>query len=325
MRPIILGFFAAFFFAFTFVLNRSMELSGGSWIWSASLRYIFMVPFLLVLVIGRRNLKPLLQEMKRKPGRWLIWSFVGFGLFYAPISFAAAYGPGWLVASTWQITLLSGALLSPLFFEMKQTGNGQMKVRGKIPFIGLAMSLLILIGVGMMQMEQAGNLTRKELALSILPVIIASFAYPLGNRKMMEVCGNRLDAYQRVLGMTLASLPFWFLLSIYGAATVGPPSGGQLYQSLLVALTSGVIATVLFFKATDLVKGNMQKLAAVEATQSFEVLFAVSGEILLLSAPLPSYLSWVGMLFVVLGMVLHSYVSQKEVPIKLRLPKVKSV
>jgi Na+/melibiose symporter-like transporter len=100
------------------------------------------------------------------------------------------------------------------------------------------------------------------------------FAYPLGNRKMMDVCEGRLDAYQRVLRMTLASLSLWLLLSLYGLFTAGLPSGGQSLQSLLVALCSGVIATVLFFMATDMVRGNMQKLAAVEATQSIEVLFA---------------------------------------------------
>ena len=83
--------------------------------------------------------------------------------------------------------------------------------------------------------------------------------------------------------MTLASLPFWFLLSLYGFFTVGAPTKMQSFQSLLVALFSGVIATVLFFKATDLVRGNMQKLASVEATQSMEVLFALAGELLFLS------------------------------------------
>ncbi|WP_419393257.1 multidrug resistance efflux transporter family protein [Cytobacillus praedii] len=325
MRPIIFGIFAAFFFAFTFILNRSMELSGGSWIWSASLRYLFMVPFLLMIVVCRRNLKPLLLEMKRRPGVWLLWSFIGFVLFYAPLSFAAAYGPGWLVAGTWQITIISGSLLAPLFFETKKMESGSVKVRGRIPLAGLMMSLLILIGVGIMQGDQADSLSAKAFMWGVLPVILASFAYPLGNRKMMEVCGNRLDAYQRVLGMTLASLPFWLLLSIYGAAAVGLPSIGQTVQSLLVALCSGVIATVLFFKATDLVKGNMSKLAAVEATQSFEVLFAVSGEWLILSAPLPTFVSWVGMLLVIIGMILHSYVSQRETPIKLPIVKYKSV
>ena len=33
-----LGILSSFFFAFTFILNRSMNLSGGYWIWSASLR-----------------------------------------------------------------------------------------------------------------------------------------------------------------------------------------------------------------------------------------------------------------------------------------------
>jgi len=319
MRPILLGVLAAFFFAFTFILNRSMALSGGSWIWSASLRYLFMVPFLLVIVIGRRNLKPLLMEMRQEPLAWLLWSIIGFGLFYAPLSFAAAYGPGWLIAGTWQITIISGSLLAPLFFEIKQTENGFVKTRGKIPFIGLSMSMIILLGVAFMQFDQANELSTKELVLGILPVIIASFAYPLGNRKMMEVCGSRLDAYQRVLGMTLASIPFWLLISIYGVTTIGMPSNGQIIQSLLVAIFSGVIATVLFFQATDLVKGDMKKLATVEATQSIEVLYAVAGELLLLSAPLPSYLSWSGMGLVIVGMVLHSYISHREKPLRIKL------
>lgn len=83
----------------------------------------------------------------------------------------------------------------------------------------------------------------------------------------------------------------------------------QVYQSGLVALFSGVFATVLFFAATDLVQGNMQKLGAVEATQSFEVLFAMIGEVIILSAPLPSATATVGISLVILGMALHSYVS----------------
>lgn len=131
--------------------------------------------------------------------------------------------------------------------------------------------MIILLGIVLMQLEHAKQFSFENLLWGVVPILIASFAYPLGNRKMMDVCEGRLDAYQRVLGMTLASLPFWFLLSLYGIYTVGLPSGGQSLQSLLVALFSGVIATVLFFMATDLVRGNMQKLAAVEATQSMEV------------------------------------------------------
>jgi drug/metabolite transporter (DMT)-like permease len=313
LKSIIIGICASFFFAFTFVLNASMELSGGSWIWSASLRYIFMVPFLLCIVIIRKNLRPLLKEMREQPGPWMVWSFVGFGLFYAPLCFAAAYSPGWLIAGTWQITIISGALLAPLFFETVQTKNGPLKVRGKIPYKGLIMSMIIVLGIVLMQMEHAKELSFEILLLGAVPILLASFAYPLGNRKMMDVCEGRLDAYQRVLGMTLASLPFWFLLSLYGLFTVGLPSKGQSIQSLLVALFSGVIATVLFFMATDKVRGNMQKLAAVEATQSFEVVFALIGEMIILSIPLPSSFSWIGIFIVIVGMILHSYVSNRRV------------
>ncbi|MED0678530.1 multidrug resistance efflux transporter family protein [Aneurinibacillus thermoaerophilus] len=311
MRPIFLGICAAFFFAFTFVLNREMELSGGSWIWSASLRYVFMIPFLFFffLVMTRKKFGSLLQEMRKQPGAWLLWSFVGFGLFYAPLCFAAAYGPGWLIAGTWQITIISGSLIVPLFYETIQTAKGTIKVRRRIPFKGLAMSIIILFGVALMQFEHASQLSPKDVWLGVLPVIMASFAYPLGNRKVMEMCEGRLDAYQRVLGMTLASLPLWLILSFYGFFTVGLPSKGQITQSILVAIFSGVIATVLFFRATDMARGNMQMLAAVEATQSMEVLFAVAGELVVLASPFPSGLSWIGMLLVIIGMILHSYVS----------------
>jgi drug/metabolite transporter (DMT)-like permease len=312
MKPIILGIFAAFFFAFTFILNRAMDLAGGSWIWSASLRYFFMVPFLFIIVLSRKNFKPLLTEMKKQPGIWLLWSTVGFGLFYALICFSATYAPGWLIAATWQVTIISGSLLAPLFYETVWTKNGPLQQKGKIPFKGLAMSLIILLGIVFLQFEQAGRLSVIKLSLGVFPVVVASFAYPLGNRKMMDVCGGRLDVFQRVLGMTLASMPFWIILSIYGLLSAGPPSMGQTIQTGLVAISSGVIATILFFQATDLVRGNMQKLAAVEATQSTEVLFALIGELVLLKSAFPSLLSWIGMIFVMGGMMLHSFISHKK-------------
>ncbi|TWT08514.1 multidrug resistance efflux transporter family protein [Planococcus sp. CPCC 101016] len=311
MKPIIIGIIAAFFFAFTFVLNATMEAGGGSWIWSASLRYIFMVPFLLFIVLSRKNLLPLLQEMNRNKRAWALWSFVGFGLFYAPLCFAAAYSPGWLIAGTWQITIIAGTLLAPLFLITIHNNKEPVQLRGKIPIRGLMISFIILAGVSLMQLEHVSTVSSATLWFGFIPVLIAAFAYPLGNRKMMDLCEGRLDAYQRVLGMTLASLPFWLLLSLYGFLTVGGPTASQSFQTLIVAISSGVIATVLFFKATDLVRGNMQKLGAVEATQSMEVLFALAGEMLFLTIAWPSGLSLIGLLLVMLGMMLHSYVSGK--------------
>ncbi|MCK9905933.1 multidrug resistance efflux transporter family protein, partial [Frankia sp. Cpl3] len=166
---------------------------------------------------------------------------------------------------------------------------------------GLLMSLIILAGVAIMQAEQANQLSAKEVVLGILPVVIAAFAYPLGNRKMMAAVQGRLDAYERVLGMTLASTPFWLLLSFYGLAVDGAPSYGQTFQSIVVAISSGLIATVLFFSATDMVKGSASQLAAVEATQAGEVIFAVLLEMMMVHAVAPSLWSMIGMVLVMVG------------------------
>ncbi|MGN7763001.1 DMT family transporter [Paenibacillus sp. 22594] len=310
MRPILLGVCSALFFAITFVLNRRMELSGGSWAWSASLRYLFTLPFLLTIVAGRGRLRPLLAAMKEKPSAWLLWGTVGFGLFYAPICFAAAYAPGWLTAGTWQITIISGSILAPFFGQWVNGPSGRLYIRGKIPLRGLGLSLIILLGVVLLQAEHARTLAPEQVLMGIIPVLIASFAYPLGNRKMMELCGDRLDVFQRILGMTLASLPFWVIVGLYGLADSGLPSSSQAGQSLIVALSSGIIATVLFFRATDMVRSSMGGLAAVEATQSLEVLFTLAGEMLILSSPVPSMLSWIGIAVIIIGMALHSLFSE---------------
>jgi drug/metabolite transporter (DMT)-like permease len=313
MKAIILGVLASFFFAFTFVLNRAMDLEGGSWIWSASLRYVFMVPLLWGIVAARGNVGNLFTVMSKNWKSWVLWSFVGFVLFYAPLSFASSFGPGWLIASTWQITIISGILLTPLFSQKTETSAGVTYMKARIPLQGLLMSLIILAGVVIMQLEHATLLGIKEVIGSVIPVLVASVAYPLGNRKMMEICDGQVDAFQRVLGMTIASLPFWFLLAGYELAVSGAPAMSQVIQCLIVALSSGLVATVLFFFATDIVKNDPQKLAAVEATQSGEVLFALAGELWFLSAPMPSLLSWLGMGLVIAGMILHSYVSHKPV------------
>ncbi|OGX79831.1 hypothetical protein A6395_04310 [Exiguobacterium sp. SH31] len=50
----------------------------------------------------------------------------------------------------------------------------------------------------------------------------------------------------------------------------------------------------------------MGKLATVEATQAFEVLFVLIGELMFLHAGRPSGLSLVGISLVMIGVMLHS-------------------
>lgn len=307
-KAFILGIGASFFFAFTFILNQQMNISGGSWLWSSSLRYIFMLPILFIILIIKNQLSDVLNDIMKKPIQWIIWSTIGFGLFYAPLSFASVYGASWLVAGTWQITIVAGALMSPLFFKSINTKNGICKTRNKIPKKSLLMSSIILLGIFLMQFEEARNMSWLETLLGIVPVILAAFAYPLGNRKMMEVCDNKFSTFQRVFGMTLCSMPFWVIISISGVLSVGLPSKEQIVQSLIVAVFSGIIATILFFKATDIVSNDTHKLAVVESTQSGEVIFTLLGGVFIFYDKIPTLIGLIGIMLVVIGMILNSLI-----------------
>ena len=307
-KAFLLGVAASFFFAFTFILNQQMNISGGSFLWSSSLRYIFMLPLLLIIMIINRQLNPVLNDIINKPIQWITWSTIGFGLFYAPLSFASAYGASWLVAGTWQLTIIAGALMSPLFFKNIKTPAGICKVRNTLPKKSLLMSSLILLGIFLMQFEQSKNVSFSEIISVVIPVILAAFAYPLGNRKMMEICDDKFNTFQRVFGMTLCSMPFWILISIFGVLSVGMPSNGQILQSLVVAIFSGIIATILFFKATDIVSNDSHKLAVVESTQSGEVIFTLIGGVFIFHDKYPTFVGLAGIILIVIGMILNSIV-----------------
>ncbi|WP_322922231.1 multidrug resistance efflux transporter family protein [Paenibacillus campi] len=310
MKAVWIGVAASFFFASSFVLNRLMEVDGGYWVWSGALRYFFMVPLLGMLVLLRKELRPVWQELRRQPLRWLLWSTVGFGLFYAPLCASAMYAPAWLTAAGFQLTIVAGMLLSPLFWFTSSGAHGDVRQRGRIPRSALGIALILLAGIGLMQLEQAQAGAGSW--QGIILIIIAAIAYPLGNRKMMEVCDGRLNAFQRTLGMSIASLPFWLVLSLFGWVHSGLPSAGQVGQSLLVALFSGVIATVLFFGATDQARSHPARLAAVEATQALEVVFTLLGEWILLGIMLTSLGMWAGMVLVVSGVVVNAWLSMRQ-------------
>ena len=286
-----LGVVASFFFAFTFVINRSINLGGGDPLWSAALRYLLLTPILFILMLPGGRWKPVFRQIAAAPGAWLLWSTVGFGLFYLPLTLASSFGESWFVAACWELTIPAGILLTPLFGR-------------KIPLRTFLCSLVVVAGVFLLQLRSGD--AGKNLAVCIGLLLIAGFSYPLGNRKMMLVCGDRLDALQRVFGMSLCSLPFWLAVSGVAAVRSGPPAGAQLFQSLLVAIFSGIVATALFFRATDLVRSNPAQLAAVEATQAGEVLFTLLGGILLLGDGLPTATGWLGIALVAGGIVLSS-------------------
>ena len=302
IRLILIGLLAGLFFSSTFILNRVMSLDGGHWVWSASLRYGYMVLFLLawfLLFKGAGELKSVLRVFLKNWAFWTLAGTVGFGLFYALICYSADHAPGWVVATTWQFTIIA-TLFVLLFF-------GRTFPRKTWIF-----SAIVFGGVLMVNLNQAEGAGLQALLNGVVPVLVAAFCYPLGNQMVWEATnGNRKlpdvsspvlhTPFARVLLMSLGSLPLWLILIV--ATAPPPPSTGQLLNTALVALFSGVAATSLFLQARNLSK-TAGELAAVDATQSSEVLFALLGEIMIIGAALPDLFSITGILVTCAGISL---------------------
>lgn len=297
-----IGLLSGLFFSSTFILNRLMSLEGGHWVWSASLRYAYMILF---LVIGLA-----LFQGSKAPGRvfrlfikhWKFWALtgtIGFGGFYSLICYSADHAPGWVVATTWQLTIIASLVVLVCF--------GRVFPRKTWIF-----SLLVLAGVLTVNLNSAEMSTVTDFLQGGFPVLIAAFCYPTGNQLVWEAKnGNRHlpniedplleNPFNKVLLMSLGSLPFWVLLLVISRPP--PPSSGQLAHTALVALFSGIFATSLFLYARNRSR-RASELAAVDATQSSEVIFAMIGEVLILGAPLPSGRALAGILLVFAGLAL---------------------
>lgn len=119
-KLIFIGVLSGAFFSATFILNELMASQGGHWFWSASLRYVFMWLMLSVIIVaksGIRTLAALFQLFFEHYKFWCVAGGIGFGLFYAPLCFAADHAPGWVIAATFQFTTVASLLVLWVFGE----------------------------------------------------------------------------------------------------------------------------------------------------------------------------------------------------------------
>jgi drug/metabolite transporter (DMT)-like permease len=303
-RLIALGSLAALFFSSTFVLNRAMSLQGGHWAWTSSLRFGFMLIFLIALLLITQGKKALKDIKDIFIQHWMFWTLaggIGFGIFYSLITFSSQYAAGWIIATTWQTTILATPIVLMFFGR-------------KVPTKGLLLTGLIFIGIVLVNIEHASLTNAREVLLSAIPVLGAAFAYPIGNQLVWEArMGHNpripkidhpiLDnAFARVLLLTIGSIPFWILLLILSRPPA--PTSGQLLSTALVALLSGVIATTLFLYARHLCT-QPYEISAVDATQSMEVVFSLIGEIIFLNGVMPGSVGLAGVALTILGLAAY--------------------
>jgi drug/metabolite transporter (DMT)-like permease len=295
IAAVALALASALFFTATYVLNRAMARAGGHWAWSASLRYLLTLPMLALVLPWRGGFTPVWRALRAHPWVWLAWSGIGFTLFCVCLTWAAAFAPAWLVAGTFQLTVIAGMLLAPLLYR---------DTRARLPKRALALGGVIVLGIAVMQGAHFHGHLDRDAWLALASVTVAAFLYPLGNRAILlhlERTGETLNATQRVFGMTLASQPLWWIVAAYAGHTAGAPAPMQILLAAGVALLAGTIATILFFQATAMVQDDPAALGAVEAMQAAELLFSTVLGGAFLGEQMPRGFSAGGALLVIAG------------------------
>ncbi len=308
LKILILGLLAALFFSFTFIFNRIIALENGHWFFSAFLRYFFTILFISLLLISFKGFfyyKKVLKEFVSNSFFWLSAGSIGFGIFYSLICFAAFYSPAWIIATSWQITIIASLII--LFFFGKN-----------LSLLTWVLTLIVFIGISIVNISHFDLLDTKALLYGFVPVLIAAFAFPLGNQLVWEEKAKRkalkLDcevlnnAFAKVLLLCLGSTPLWIILYLF--LDVGKPSSSQIINVAYISIFSGVIASSLFLYARSKAS-SAKNIILVDATQAGEVFFSLGAEVIFLSALLPSLFGFLGICITLLALFALTFFSKK--------------
>lgn len=296
---LIVGLLAALFFSATFLINRAISMDGGHWYYSASLRFMFTILFLSIGFIAFKGINyfsKILKEYFQNIVFWNITGTIGFGFFYSMICYAANFSPAWVVATTWQMTILASLFVLAFFGK---------KLSKKIWFF----TFVIFVGVTLVNMSHFDMNNLDALFLGFFPVLVAAFSYPFGNQLVWERKSKKeakgedtsifKNAFAKVYLLTLGSFPLWIIL--YFVTNPGVPETSQYINVAMVSILSGIIATTLFLYARNHAN-TTSKLILVDATQSGEVFFALIAEVILLGALLPNLTGWLGLVLTLVGL-----------------------
>ncbi|SJM72790.1 multidrug resistance efflux transporter family protein [Psychrobacter piechaudii] len=189
VRLILITLIASAFFSSTYILNELMSNSGGHWFWSSSLRYLFMLIILTVMIGLQHGPLRLQQLWVIFKDHWVFWTLtgsIGFGVFYAGLCYAADHVSGWVVAATFMFTVVAS------LFVLMAFGH---KFEKKL----ILYALLVLIGVILVNVSEALSMPTGAimdiplttvLVYGALPCIIASFSYPIGSQLVWQASYN---------------------------------------------------------------------------------------------------------------------------------------
>ncbi len=266
------------------------------------LRYAWVLLMLGGFFLARGTLGQVIAAFRRHLIFWIVAGSVGYGVFYASLSYASTRAPGWIVACTMQFTILATPLVLYAF-------------GARVRRTGIALLLLIFAGIVLVNLEHRSSSSATEL-LGVMPVLIAAFAYPIGNQLVQEGRnGGRgwipaltdpitANASARVLLLTMGSVPFWIVALLLPHSA--QPTLQQVVGTGIVALCGTVIGTSIFLMARQSAGRDPNATTKVDATQAGYTVFSLAGEVVFLGGALPGVLGVAGLLLVLGGLAVYA-------------------
>jgi len=295
-----IGLLSSLFFTVTFLINRSISLDGGHWFYSGGLRLIYAIIFFtfgFIVFKGMSYFKLIIKEYLENFLFWTTAGSIGFGGFYSLLCYSASFSPAWIVATTWQITIISSLFVLTFFGK---------RLSKKIWFF----TIFIFAGILLVNLSHFDSSNLDALLLGSVPVLIASFCYPIGNQMVWEEKKKRKEeekdlmvinnSFVKVFLLVLGSTPFWVVL--YFLSDPVPPNTSQYISVAIITIISGILATSLFLYARSHATSS-STLMIVDSTQSSQVFFALSGEMIFLNASFPNTLGLIGIAITIIGLI----------------------
>jgi len=295
-----IGLLSSLFFTVTFIINRSISLDGGHWFYSGGLRLIYAIIFFtfgFIVFKGMSYFKLIIKEYLENFLFWTVAGSIGFGGFYSLLCYSASFSPAWIVATTWQVTIISSLFVLTFFGK---------KLSKKIWFF----TIFIFAGIVLVNLSHFDSSNLEALLLGSVPVLIASFCYPIGNQMVWEEKKKRKEeekdfmvinnSFVKVFLLVLGSTPFWVVL--YFLSDPVAPNTSQYISVAIITIISGILATSLFLYARSHATSSTT-LMIVDSTQSSQVFFALSGEMIFLNASFPNTLGLIGIAITFIGLL----------------------
>lgn len=224
VRLIVITLIASAFFSSTYILNELMSNVGGHWFWSASLRYLFTLLILTLVIAAQHGMRRIGELWRLFTDHWIFWILtgsIGFGVFYAGLCYAADHVSGWVVAATFMFTVVASLLVLMAF--------GHRFHKKLIAYAALLLLGVILVNLSEALSAPAGMIIDIPLSYVVLygalPCLIASFSYPIGSQLVWQASYNArvINSQRANQAQKISQLQFWSVDSDFQPLTTLAP------------------------------------------------------------------------------------------------------